>query len=339
MKLSNSAVNKYFECPRKYKYHYIDRLRTNRISSALFFGCAIDEAVNVMLLRKKKKHTKEEKKLFKLNPIEVFNDYMSKFDSNGDKVSIAKSERVDYYKSDCDVTMLTKGDSKNIAEFANTLNYEINDISNFVKECQKEKNINVDAKRIYNYICWLSLYRKGVMMLEQYEKRVLPLIHEVHGIQIKVDLKDSDDSYIGYIDFVASFTDDKQIKYVVDNKTSSRPYSTDSVLESHQLASYCEYMNIYKAAYIVVEKKIRKRKPRVRISIVKGDITDNQLVATFNRITKAYENIEEKIFDKNEDSCYNYGRQCDYFQYCHYGKKGKHLVKLGAKNGKDKNKS
>ncbi len=49
-RLSNSAVDKYNTCPRMYKYHYIDRIRSTKKSSPLLFGIAIDEALNELVV-------------------------------------------------------------------------------------------------------------------------------------------------------------------------------------------------------------------------------------------------------------------------------------------------
>lgn len=307
MKLSHSAVNKYFECPRKYKYHYVEGWRTDKIFSPFFFGSAIDEAINVMLLTKKKKLNKEEKKLKSRKPLEIFDQYM-------DKEELAKNGNVEYFKSDLDISVLNKKDFDELKKSEK-------EIKEFVNKYHKKKAPTKKDKKIYNEICWHSLYQKGIMMLEAYEKRVIPLIEEVYSIQDKVSLECGKDEYRGFIDFTASFVDEPGIVYVIDNKTSSRPYSENSVLESDQLASYCEWANIDRAAYIVIEKKIRKREPKVRISIVKGDVTNDQKNRTFDRITLAYENICEKRFDKNENSCYNYGRPCEFYQLCHHGSK------------------
>ena len=54
LRLSNSALDKYNLCPLLYKYHYIDKIRSTRKSSALLFGIAVDEALNTLLIDKDK---------------------------------------------------------------------------------------------------------------------------------------------------------------------------------------------------------------------------------------------------------------------------------------------
>lgn len=49
MKLSNSALNLYGDCPRSYKLNYIDKLRAIEQPSSLTFGGAVDKAFTAML--------------------------------------------------------------------------------------------------------------------------------------------------------------------------------------------------------------------------------------------------------------------------------------------------
>ena len=52
IKLSHSASEKYLTCPQQYKLHYIDRIRPDKLGSALLFGSALDEALNRLLATK-----------------------------------------------------------------------------------------------------------------------------------------------------------------------------------------------------------------------------------------------------------------------------------------------
>lgn len=51
-KISHSAWVKYMTCPQLYNYHYNERLRPCKISSALVFGTAIDAALNHLLINR-----------------------------------------------------------------------------------------------------------------------------------------------------------------------------------------------------------------------------------------------------------------------------------------------
>lgn len=52
MKLSHSSVALYSQCPYCYYLKYIEGIRPKKLNSALFFGKAIDDAFNILLLEK-----------------------------------------------------------------------------------------------------------------------------------------------------------------------------------------------------------------------------------------------------------------------------------------------
>lgn len=51
-KISHSAWTKYMTCPKLYDFHYNERLRPSKTSSALVFGTAVDAALNDLLITK-----------------------------------------------------------------------------------------------------------------------------------------------------------------------------------------------------------------------------------------------------------------------------------------------
>lgn len=298
MRISHSSKETYLTCGQKWKLRYQDKLRPKTVSSALVFGSAIDEAFNHILLKKKKILTKKEKlNLANFTAAEIFERKITKGLINDEPVNFEeKPDLIEYYKSDFDAEIFQK-----------TFKYL------YDSECLEE-----DIP--YSQKCWLTLYGKGLMIVDAYEKEILPLIEEIYSIQEKVELVDGDDIFVGYIDFVASFKDEPDVRYICDNKTSSRPYSTDSVKNSDQLASYAEYLGIKRAAYIVAEKKIRKKEPRVRINVIRDIISEEQLNITFDKISEAFYAItHDENFEKNFDSCFTFGKKCEYYNYCRTG--------------------
>lgn len=316
MKLSYSSTQKYLLCGEKWRLHYQERIRSTRVGSALFFGGAIDEALNRLLLEKKKELTDGERLLMQATPEETFISSLSNVYLNGEYIQVKNSPQVDYYKSDCDVSLLEEQDLNDLFTYFDTLE----EVQEFVNNYQKIKNPDdLQEQIVYNTICWLSLMRKGLMLIDAYRKEVLPQLEEVISIQEQVSLPDGEDEFIGVIDFVGRFKEDPENVYIVDNKTSSRPYPEDSVRTSEQLAIYAEYKEVQHAAYIVVEKKIRKRTPRTRIQIVKDKVNSEQLDKTFDELTEVFHGIKEERFDKNPESCYAFGRPCEYYDICHKG--------------------
>jgi hypothetical protein len=324
MRLSHTAKETYLTCPQKWKLYYQDKLRSTLIGSALFFGSAIDDALNRMLLEKKSELTEEEKALMEFTPEATFVGSFSQARVANDIVRIATSEQAMYYKSDLDIDLLNDGDYKDIKDFGEEVEIILEnrtEVESFVEECQQlfKKGVDTDTQRLYNYICWLSLKQKGLMLIEAYRKDIMPEIEEVFDVQKRISLPDGDDEFMGYIDAILSFNSESGVKYVCDNKTSSRPYKQDSVGVSEQLAGYAEHEGISKCAFIVLEKKLRKREPRVRTQIIKDTMPETTVDETFDKLTDVFNGISEEHFDKDFDSCYQYGRKCEYYQQCRTG--------------------
>lgn len=86
MKISNSRLDLYNLCPRKYKYSYIEKLRTPTVYSSLVFGKAIDEALNYILICKK-----DNKKINQNKALKIFLDKLDDWD---------KSFKFEFYKKE-----------------------------------------------------------------------------------------------------------------------------------------------------------------------------------------------------------------------------------------------
>ena len=124
MKVSYSKIDKYKTCPRMYYNHYILRLRERQLSSALFFGSAIDEALNCLLLRKKKNLTEEEKKLVDLDPKVVFLREMESTKYNNEVLYLKKSLLARYFASDFNPEFLEPEDLELMSEYLTANGYE-----------------------------------------------------------------------------------------------------------------------------------------------------------------------------------------------------------------------
>lgn len=322
IQLSHSAVNKYMECSEKYRLHYIEKLRTKYCSSALFFGSACDRAFERHLIEKKDNLTNEEQEMLKKSAIELFDEqFKIAYNAEGE-LDIAKSEYAQYFNSDIDTDLLTQEDLSDAQNWASELGFEEINVSDFVgdvKDARRAKKpLSEDETKLFNYICWMSLRRKGHILVDAYKSDIMPQILKVHTIQERVELTEGKDKYIGFIDFTAEFVDEPNVIYTCDNKTSSAKYTEDSVRESGQLASYCEYKGNPKAAYVVVEKKLRKREPRYRTQVIKDTIPEETFEKVFDNVGEVLYNVENQSFEKKADSkeCFFFGRKCDYFNVC-----------------------
>ena len=280
-RLSHSSIEKYKTCPRLWYNHYIEKLRDKQIGSPLFLGSAIDEALNALLLKKMKPEnmTEEDKEFLGKCPLELFDEKFSLVNYNKEDLDMVANLKARYSVADFDADLLQEDDIEDMGEFLKENGYEeVQDpiliMLNIKKYIKNHGYIELDDldQTYYAYCNWLSLRRKGHMMIETYEKELMPLIYEVVSIQKKIELPNGEgDTIIGYIDFEAILFSDEIDEHgrvpdnfvtVCDNKTSSIKYKENSVKESQQLTIYCEAQELQNAAYFVLNKKVRKTKEK-----------------------------------------------------------------------------
>lgn len=264
-RLSHSAVSKYADCPKSYEYHYQHKLRSKYQSSALFFGSAFDNAINVLL--------KDENK----DPYNVF-DYSFRFaDVNGNREFLPKSFVIVYSNSDFDADLLKPED---YVELEKELQIHGKDalleLYKSLSDAKKQKSWNmlsIEDKSVYNLFNWHSLRRKAHVMIDTYKSEVMPHIKKVHTVQRYIKLEnDEGDEIIGYVDAVLDWKDEGTV--IFDLKTSSIDYEEDSVLTSPQLTLYTnalsEEFKTRKAGYLIIHKRVDKNKIKI-CSICKFD--------------------------------------------------------------------
>jgi hypothetical protein len=316
IRLSNTAIDMYFLCPRKYKYHYYDKLRPTTIGSALIFGISIDQALNRLLLTKKKELTEEDKKIMEITAEQAFNDTFKIADINGTKYETMISDKVDYFNKDLDSDTLEESD---YILFQEKFDFDVTkaNIKEFQKECataRKEGMLVEELLLAHNFLCWLSLKRKGHKLLELYELNILPQIKEVHSVQIPINLPNSNGDYIiGFVDYVATLNDG--IKRILDNKTSSEPYNMEKLNNSQQLAIYSEALEIEDVGYSVLIKKINKNADK-QTQILTGKISEEQKQIVFDKIGSVCYSIKNEEFPCNFKNCFSFGRICPYKKLC-----------------------
>ena len=318
--VSHSALECFEQCSEKYRLRYKERLYSEKIPSPLFFGTAIDAAVELLLLKKKVCLSEAELDLLmNEDAYSVFDKTMR--EQNGKLLE--RNPLCEYFYSDFDISVLTKED---VASFKKAYP-SVKDLEEFFAYCKKYIKANGELKQgtkiAFNNLGWLSLYRKGEKMIAAYEKDILPEIHEVFDIQKAVEMiNESGDKLRGKIDFIASFKDDPTTRFIVDNKTASEAYKADSVANSTQLAIYCEAENCNRAAYAVLEKKMRVKEPRARTQLIKDTISDEHKQKVFDKVEFQLNNISREVFEKKESpkDCHFFGKSCEFFSYCWNGR-------------------
>lgn len=260
LKLSYSQVSKFGLCPKSYEYHYVKRIRPNVTHTALIFGSALDSALNDLLTGK--------------DTAEVtFENSFTNTEINNIKVYIPTHENMVYANSDFDSDLLTENDFTFIETLIKDgrIQRYTDYLSTYKTLSEKKKSsgfdsLSIEEKRFYNLLNWLSLRRKGFLMLESYRKKVLPKIEKVHAVQQYVDLENQEgDKITGYVDLIADIKGYGTV--ILDNKTSAREYDDDSVLTSPQLSLYLHILedkfNTRKAGYIVMNKSVIKNRKKI----------------------------------------------------------------------------
>jgi hypothetical protein len=319
LKVSHSRLERYKQCSESYRLYYEENLTGLKIGSALFFGSAIDAALELFLLKKKEELTEKELTLM------MTEDAYSMFDKmmhsqNG--VQLETNPLCDYFASDFDANVFKAEDLKLLNKL-----YGAGDFFQLWEDCntqiQLKKELVPSDRIIFNHINWLSLYRKGELLLKAYETEILPQIHEVFEIQKDTQLKNAaGDELNGKIDFIASFVEEPEAVFIVDNKTSSKAYTMDSVIKSPQLNIYCEAENIPRGAFIIMEKKVRIREPKIRVDIVKDTIDEELKGLIFSAIDDTLHKIARREFHKHDSpkKCFGFGKRCEFFEVCWHGR-------------------
>lgn len=270
MKLSHSSVNLFTECGRRYKYHYIDKLRERVRHGALLYGSAYDEALNYLL-----KNFKTEPEALNISKDIFYKNFLNA-KINNDVEYIPTSLNVVYSKTDFDGELLLPEDIQKFELVRQQIEFkeEISNISDFMAfliEKKSEyglKGFSKQEQTLYALGHWLCLLRKGYIMLDSYYEEVLPKIKEVFALQKYIKLENNQgDEITGIIDLIAELSDGK--RYILDNKTtaSMNYYESDSAMRSQQLIIYFhsekEEYKLDGVGFIVAEKAIRKNKTKI----------------------------------------------------------------------------
>jgi len=323
--LSNSQINTYTDCEYKWFLDKQKKLRPNYKSSPLLLGSALDAAVEHILLKKDGSFE------------QAFLNEMNKFDVNGAGKQLPKNILdVRFTVGDIDANLVEQEVVDGYCEQLEIESLEIKAFLEFCKQQRKSKTaLEKVEQKLFNYIAYESLLQKGLMLLDKLDDWIQENVAEVHSVQKKIEIENEQgDMFIGYLDFVVTMTNGKKV--LIDLKTSSNTtayYPPDSASTSRQLGIYSQEEGIPDVAYLVGDKKIRKREPRVRLAFIEGVITEEHLDEVFAEIEECTLEIKEKLelgedaFEKNLDSCMNFGG-CPYFNFCKRGDlKGLEYVK------------
>jgi hypothetical protein len=256
-RLSHSQVNKYSECGKAYELHYKKKWRVKEQSAALLFGTAVDKACENYL------HNKDA-----VEAHEVFIQFWGEQELNGKSTKLHNCTEIIYSNNDLDLELLNESDYDTIIK-----THSIKDVLATIDDILQRKDqvgfkkLSENDKQILNLVNWLSMRKKGRLMLSSAINWIDENVVETLGTQVKVDLENEEgDGVLGFADLVARVKGhDKPI--VLDFKTSARAYEENAVVTSPQLALYVfslkhKYQDTNTAGFVVFQKNIRKNKEK-----------------------------------------------------------------------------
>jgi len=278
VRLSHSAKTVFLDSPRAWYLKYMLRLREDKMGSPLFFGSAIDAALEDMLLNPE------------IDYIQTFEKKMESINFNGEWIKPKTSEKVKYSKADCEEYLLEE----------HNINYE------GMSTQEKSWNTLVIKGRMLlaQYKYEIAPKIKKVISMQEYIK-----IPNAHGDEVigYIDMIcEWEDGRILLIDHKTS-----SVKYGEDKVKKE-----GEQLATYYVAVKDKY-KIDACGYIVLNKKIRKKKePRAVMEIVIDDIPDELIQKTFDEYDDVLYNIKMGNFPCNAPKCDKPWGKCVYKNYC-----------------------
>lgn len=355
IKISHSKVNEYIACPKRFEYKYVEKLYPTSKNASLYFGTAIDEAIQSYLKDPKSDYEGTFTKFWK-----TANDL-------GRFINLYDSLEIDFGYKDYDKDLLTFEDIKIAEESQKELlpNFKGDylEAKEYVTTRKKQRahiNFTNDELRYFNRLSWMSMYRKGLLMIKAFVDEVGPKIKKVLMIQKKVQItSNTGDILTGYVDMVLDLEDHGVV--ILDLKTAAMEYETLQTLTSQQLGIYASILgsevNSYKVGYIVLLKNIEKDRIKIckvcghkgegshktcdamkadeptkrcngewdmklklsgKVQILTETLTEENMQAVLDTVSGVTHAIKEKLFYRNSNSCLDFGG-CPYLNYCFKG--------------------
>lgn len=320
LNVSYSKLSTYNQCPYKYKLQYKDYIIPEYIPSPFFVGTALDEASSVILKSKMKGTEYEEFSYIKM--IEVFTRFMTEYKFQLEDIYLPTSHLPKYAKSDMSLELLDIDDINDIEIFMSERGIDspiMEFIENMYSAMKKGRhNVTQSDLEVYNYIIWLSLFTRGKMMLDTLKTWIDDNVEEVHSIQRKFKITNEEgDNLNGAMDIECTMKDG--IKRVLDLKTAAQPKATypDNIVETAMQLHIYSQESVPQVGYVILDKSVRVKEPRIRIRYVEGEVNEVMLDNTFEFIEDTMNKIKNEEFPKNEESCFLMGK-CDYIGLCKY---------------------
>ena len=350
LNISFSSSANFKRCPERFHLQNVLRVKTREEGASLAFGTAIDNALRVILEYKRDGLI--------MSPTSYLCKALDLFNLDKDKgwEAIFDNPKYKYSMYDYTPKVLKPEDKELITLWEKQLYTTVSNTVSAMKS-KAYKSVPQADETLWNRLCWITLKRKGEMLIKAFIEEHLPKISNIQAVQHKIDLPiDNNVTVKGYVDLVANYEGYKD-PIIIDLKTSSRLYKFDAIKLSEQLLLYTalvgKQFNTNLAGFIVLCKQFDseiycsicgskkeskhqtcaaeiggrrcggewKEVPKATIQVMVEPIAQESQ----SRFLKEFQNVAKCISSgvrfRNFDSCHDYNSLCPMFHLCHYGDK------------------
>ena len=228
---SYSQNSTYINCSKHWHYAYVEKWESGVMGASLYFGSAMDAGVTAMLEGKS-------------DWLNVFKDRWHRAYSFGTATQVYDNPEVVYSNKDFDEYVFEPKDIVTLEQYVVELNLNsLNPIQLYKDIAARKKNpyksISAVELQFFNRASWLSLRRKGELLLNAFHTQFYPKITKVVSTQQRGTITDqgTGDSIVGYIDMVLEIQGyNKPI--IFDLKTAAQPYDQEDIDLTQQLTLY-----------------------------------------------------------------------------------------------------
>lgn len=294
--LSFSAINKYLSCPEEYNLYYNERLRPGQISSAFWFGGAVDKAFSVMLTTKNLDKT-----------LQAFNSIFT------------NDASISYNENDVDEDLITSEQQAAAGYYSLKVKGEVILTTLFEEVLPRIKKVVALQERV---------------TITNDKGQTMPIIADLvceweDGRTILFDLKTS---IIEYEKDSASNSSQLSLYY----HFLKQKYNIDAIgfivarklLKKNRIkvCSECSYDGSGANHRTCPNKRSNGRcnakwiqtiRPEAYIQIIINQPNEHFINIMLDSTDKVSDNIQNGNFYKNLTKCKRGKYKCDYFDYCH----------------------
>lgn len=340
-KISYSKISTFKSCPQK--YYLTSKYQVEITASALPFGNAVEAGIDILL---KGKTLEEAQAEFHTYWHTAPKDYF------GPAKQLYDSPELFFYANDFDEDLLVN-DLSIIEAWKKELLPETKEewdalVGKFQGQVKNNAYTDPSERKFAHRVMWLCCKRRGEIMLKAFQEHLLPEVEKVIATQKWVSIKNAEgDTLNGKIDYILKLKG-VDVPVLVDFKTAGKFYNDHDLKTSDQLSSYAAVEKLTKIAYWVVIKNIKHQRicnkcdherennrkkncekcPDGKYLKVRSyadtqylirDIRKGEGQETLEDFSDVLTAMKNEINWKNPSSCFDFGKKCEFYDYCWNG--------------------